>query len=58
MVMKVKDLIEELKNFNEEYFISISGGECADGDWATLTVCKTEEDALFDIGTIVMEYSN
>lgn len=58
MVMKVKDLIEELKDFNEEYLVSISGGEGADGDWATLTVCETEEDAFFDIGTIIMEYSN
>ena len=27
MFMKVKDLIEELKNFDEEYLVNILGGE-------------------------------
>lgn len=58
MFMKVKDLIEELKNFDEEYLISISGGEGVNGSWATLTVCETEYDAIFDIGTVIMEYSD
>ena len=58
MIMKVKDLIEELKNFDGEYLVSISGGECEDGGWATLTICETEEDAIFDIGTVIMEYSD
>ena len=55
MFMKLKDLIEELKEFNEESFISLSGGEGVNGDWATLTICETKEDAIFDIGTVVME---
>lgn len=57
MFMKVKDLIEELKEFDENYYVSLSGGECVDGSWATLTVCETEEDALWDNGVIIMDYS-
>lgn len=55
MFMKLKDLIEELKNFDEEYFISLSGGEDVDGSWATLTICETKEDALFNNGIVIME---
>ena len=55
---KVKDLIEELKKFDENYYVKLSGGNGAYGDWATLTVCEDEEDAMWDIGTVIMEESD
>lgn len=55
---KVKTLIEELKKFDENYYVKLSGGNGAYGDWATLTVCEDEEDAMWDIGTVIMEESD
>ena len=52
---KVKDLIELLKEFDENYYVTISGGEGADGEWAVLMVSESEQEAKWDIGTVIME---
>ena len=56
--MTVKQMIDTLSQFNENYLVYISGGQDERGDWATLNVGEDDEDVDWNYGKTLLEYEN
>ena len=56
--MTVGRLKSILAKYNNEQWVTILGGEGAEGDFGCLAVCDTKEDTICGYGDMIMEYEN
>ena len=57
-MMTVGEMIKILSKENENSIVYVSGGQSSNGDWGVFGVAENEDDAMWDIGTVLLEYEN
>ena len=57
-MITVAEMIKILSQENENSLVYVCGGQGSDGDWGVFGVAEDETDALWDAGTIILEYKN
>lgn len=53
--MTVKEMIETLKKYDENWLVAVDGGEGANGSWGTLSICEDLDDVIWQNGEIILE---
>ena len=56
--MTVKEMIETLKKYDENWFVSVHGGEGGSGSWGCFCICKDMEDVIWMTGESILEYED
>ena len=56
--MTVKEMIETLKRFDENWFVAVDGGESEHGSWGEIFIGEDMDDVIWGNGEVILEYED